>query len=79
MAGVAGVFSFRSNVYLNSPQEGAALPARRSPPTFRNLCRRPGGAAFVPVIPIYNWAGVYVGVNSGFGFGQSDWGGSLLI
>lgn len=73
MAGVAGAFSFRSNIFLNSPQEGAALPARRSPPTFRNLCRRPPAApAFVPVIPIYNWAGVYVGVNGGFGFGQSD-------
>ncbi len=31
-------------------------------------------AAYVPtVVPVYNWGGVYFGVNGGWGFGQSDW------
>lgn len=31
-------------------------------------------AAYIPVpVPVYNWGGLYYGVNGGFGFGQSDW------
>ncbi len=31
-------------------------------------------AVYVPTIaPIYNWSGIYIGVNGGFGFGQSQW------
>jgi outer membrane immunogenic protein len=26
-----------------------------------------------PVLPVYNWAGVYVGINGGYGFGSSEW------
>jgi outer membrane immunogenic protein len=31
-------------------------------------------AVYVPqVVPVYNWAGVYVGINGGYGFGSSEW------
>jgi outer membrane immunogenic protein len=31
-------------------------------------------AAYVPTIaPVYNWGGIYVGINGGYGFGSSEW------
>ena len=31
-------------------------------------------ATYVPVAaPIYNWSGIYIGVNGGYAFGTSDW------
>jgi outer membrane immunogenic protein len=30
-------------------------------------------AAYMPVMPLYNWTGIYLGVNGGYGFGQSNW------
>jgi outer membrane immunogenic protein len=31
-------------------------------------------AVYVPqVLPVYNWSGVYVGINGGYGFGSSEW------
>jgi outer membrane immunogenic protein len=31
-------------------------------------------AAYVPVVtPVYNWSGVYIGINGGYGFGSTDW------
>jgi len=27
------------------------------------------------VVPSYNWAGFYVGINGGYGFGRSKWDG----
>jgi outer membrane immunogenic protein len=31
-------------------------------------------AAYVPVVaPVYNWGGIYVGINGGYGFGSSNW------
>ena len=31
-------------------------------------------AAYVPVVqPQYNWGGIYIGINGGYGFGNSDW------
>lgn len=31
-------------------------------------------AAYVPTVaPVYNWGGIYFGVNGGYGFGQSKW------
>ena len=26
-----------------------------------------------PVVPVYNWSGVYLGINGGCGFGSSEW------
>jgi len=45
----------------------ADLPPAPAPPP-----RAP--ATYVPVTaPIYNWGGVYVGINGGYGFGTSTW------
>jgi outer membrane immunogenic protein len=45
----------------------ADLPPAAPPPP-----RAP--AVYVPaVLPVYNWAGVYVGINGGYGFGSSTW------
>jgi outer membrane immunogenic protein len=31
-------------------------------------------AAYVPVVtPVYNWTGVYIGINGGYAFGNSNW------
>jgi outer membrane immunogenic protein len=44
----------------------ADLPPMAAPP------RAP--ATYVPVAaPIYNWSGIYVGINGGWGFGTSNW------
>jgi outer membrane immunogenic protein len=46
----------------------ADLPPSMPPPPPR------APAAYVPIItPQYNWGGVYIGINDGYGFGQSDW------
>jgi outer membrane immunogenic protein len=30
--------------------------------------------AYIPtVVPVYNWGGIYFGINGGYGFGQSKW------
>jgi outer membrane immunogenic protein len=29
--------------------------------------------AYVPVVQVYNWGGIYVGVNGGWGFGSTKW------
>jgi len=49
-----------------APALAADLPAPPPPPQ--------APAAYVPVAaPIYNWGGIYVGINGGYGFGQSAW------
>jgi outer membrane immunogenic protein len=31
-------------------------------------------AVYVPaVLPVYNWSGIYVGINGGYGFGTTEW------
>jgi outer membrane immunogenic protein len=33
-------------------------------------------AAYVPAVaPVYNWGGIYIGLNGGYAFGTSDWTG----
>ena len=33
-------------------------------------------AAYVPIAPpMYNWGGIYIGINGGYGFGSSNWSG----
>jgi len=45
----------------------ADLPEPAPPPP-----RAP--AAYIPtVMPVYNWGGVYFGINGGYGFGNSQW------
>jgi outer membrane immunogenic protein len=45
----------------------ADLPEPAAPPP-----RAP--ATYVPTVaPVYNWGGIYFGVNGGYGFGKSEW------
>jgi outer membrane immunogenic protein len=44
----------------------ADLPPPMAPPP-----RAP--AAYIPAAPAWNWSGFYVGVNGGYGFGNSNW------
>jgi outer membrane immunogenic protein len=35
--------------------------------------------AYIPTVaPVYNWGGIYLGINGGYGFGQSAWTGGGL-
>jgi outer membrane immunogenic protein len=48
----------------------ADLPPPVAPP------RAP--ATYVPAVaPAYNWSGFYLGINGGYGFGNSDWTGGV--
>jgi outer membrane immunogenic protein len=52
-----------------APTLAADLPPSMPPPPPP---RAP--AAYVPFVPAqYNWGGIYVGLNGGYGFGTSDW------
>jgi outer membrane immunogenic protein len=52
--------------FSTAPAFAADLPAPPPPQA---------PAAYVPVAaPIYNWSGIYVGINGGYGFGTSNWG-----
>src|SRR5271155_5589880 len=34
---------------------------------------------YIPVVaPVYNWGGIYLGINGGYGFGKSEWTGGGL-
>jgi|SRR5271155_4388486 len=36
-------------------------------------------AVYMPVVaPVYNWGGIYFGINGGYAFGSSDWNGGGL-
>ena len=55
-------------VFAAAGQAWAAdLPQPAAPPPQAPI-------AYVPVTaPVYNWGGVYFGVNGGYGFGSSEW------
>ena len=44
----------------------ADLPPPMAPPP-----RAP--AAYVPIAPAWSWSGFYIGLNGGYGFGNSTW------
>jgi outer membrane immunogenic protein len=61
---VAGAFALA----VGGQALAADLPPAPMPPP-----RAP--ATYVPTpIPLYNWGGIYIGVNGGYGFGDSTWG-----
>ncbi len=36
-------------------------------------------AAYIPTVaPVYNWGGIYLGINGGWAFGNSDWTGAAV-
>src|ERR1700723_3549125 len=61
---IAGVVAFAAGTQAFA----AALP----PPASMPPPRAP--AIYVPAAsPVYNWGGIYLGINTGYGFGSSEW------
>jgi len=53
-------------IVAGTPVLAADLPQAAAPPQ--------APAVYVPTVaPVYNWGGIYFGVNGGYGFGSSDW------
>jgi len=62
---IAGAFALAAA----GPVLAADLPPTSMPPPPP---RAP--AAYVPIAPpVYNWGGIYIGINGGYGFGSSNW------
>ena len=60
IAGALALAAAGQALAADLPQAGAAAP--RAPATY------------VPTTaPVYNWGGVYIGINGGYGFGTSNW------
>jgi outer membrane immunogenic protein len=55
---------------------GAQALAADLPPPMAPAPRAP--AAYIPAPPPFTWGGFYVGINGGYGFGQSSWTGPGL-
>ena len=51
---------------------GAFVLAAATPALAADL-PAPGPVPYLPVIPIYNWSGFYLGLNGGGAFGNSNW------
>ena len=49
----------------------ACAQAADLPPAPQSVPQAP--AAYIPSPPVYNWSGIYVGVNGGWGLGSADW------
>jgi outer membrane immunogenic protein len=51
-----------------SPALAADLPVQNPPPPPQ------APSTYIPTVaPEYNWGGLYIGLNGGYGFGQSNW------
>jgi outer membrane immunogenic protein len=61
---------FLAAVLVSAIAGGSALAADLPPPAPPPP-RAP--AVYIPAAPVYNWAGFYLGINGGWGFGKSDW------
>jgi outer membrane immunogenic protein len=49
----------------------ASALASDLPPPAAPAPRAP--AVYLPPAPVYNWGGIYFGINGGWGFGKTDW------
>ena len=50
------------------------LPALHSQPICHSLRPPQAPVAYIPTVaPVYNWGGIYVGINGGWGWGRSSW------
>ncbi len=57
---------------VSAPAWAADLPQPAPPPPQ-------APAAYIPTVaPVYNWGGIYLGLNGGYGFGSSEWSGAGL-
>ncbi len=55
-----------SALVASVPAWAADLPQPAPPPQ--------APVAYVPVVaPVYNWGGIYIGINGGYGFGSASW------
>jgi outer membrane immunogenic protein len=53
-------------VAVSTAAMAADLPQAPPPPM--------APAAYVPIVaPVYNWGGIYIGINGGYGFGTAKW------
>jgi outer membrane immunogenic protein len=59
IAAVAALGAVAQAAAADLPQP--ALPPAQAP------------VAYIPVAPVYNWGGVYYGINGGYGIGKSEW------
>jgi outer membrane immunogenic protein len=61
---IAGAFALA----LGGPALAADIPPPAPPPPPR------APATYVPTTaPVYNWSGIYIGINGGYAFGDSSW------
>ena len=54
------------------------LALTASVPAFAADLPVPVKAPYMPIVPPFTWAGFYIGLNGGYGFGQSQWTSPLF-
>jgi outer membrane immunogenic protein len=62
---IAAILVVGTSLIGTSARAADLPPAAPAPP------RAP--AAYIPALPVYNWAGIYVGINGGWGWGNAKY------